>query len=53
MTWKGLRPVVQLLERAYDKGVRVAKKAFRPIAQRLQRDAALPKYSVRIRPATG
>ena len=53
MTWKGLRPVVELLERAYDKGVRVAKKAFRSIAQRLQRDAALPKYSVRISPATG
>jgi hypothetical protein len=51
MTWKGLRPVVQLLERAYDKGVRVANKAFRSIAQRLQRDVALPKYSVRIRPA--
>lgn len=50
MTWKGFRPVVQLLETIYDKGVRVAKKAFRSIAQRLQRDAALPKYSVRISP---
>jgi hypothetical protein len=37
MTWKGLRPVVHLLERAYEKGVRVTKKAFRSIAQRLQR----------------
>ncbi|MCC7086674.1 MAG: hypothetical protein IT427_16870 [Pirellulales bacterium] len=50
MTWKGFRPVVQLLETTYDKGIRVAKQAFRAIAQRLQRDAALPKYSVRISP---
>jgi len=51
MTWKGLQPVVQLLETTYEKGVRVAKKAFRAIAQRLQRDEALPKYFVRIVPA--
>lgn len=50
MTWKGLQPVVQLLETTYEKGVRVAKKAFRAIAQRLQRDEALPKYFVRIVP---
>jgi len=51
MTWKGLQPMVQLLETTYEKGVRVAKKAFRAIAQRLQRDEALPKYFVRIVPA--
>jgi len=51
MTWKGLPPVVQLLERTYEKGVRVAKKAFRAVTERLQRDTALPKYCVRITPA--
>lgn len=51
MTWKGLRPVVHLLEATYEKGVRVAKKAFQAIAQRLQRDESLPKYFVRISPA--
>jgi Rhodopirellula transposase DDE domain len=51
MTWKGLRPVVQLLETTYDKGVHVAKKAFRAIAQRLTRDETVPKYLVRIAPA--
>jgi hypothetical protein len=51
MTWKGVRPVVELLERTYEKGVRIAKKAFRAVAQRLQRDEALPKYCVRITPA--
>jgi hypothetical protein len=51
MTWKGLRPVVHLLEATYEKGVRVGKKAFQTIAQRLQRDESLPKYFVRIAPA--
>jgi hypothetical protein len=52
MTWKGLRPVVHLLEATYEKGVRVAKKAFQEISQRLQRDESLPKYFVRISPAS-
>ena len=52
MTWKGLRPVVHLLEATYEKGVRVAKKAFQAISQRLRRDESLPKYFVRISPAS-
>jgi len=52
MTWKGLRPIVHLLEATYEKGVRVAKKAFQEISQRLQRDKLLPKYFVRISPAS-
>ena len=51
MTWKGLQPVVRLLETTYEKGVRVAKKAYQAVAERLQRDEALPKYCVRITPA--
>lgn len=51
MTWKGLRPVIHLLETTYEKGVRLAKKAFQAFSQRLQRDEALPKYFVRISPA--
>ena len=35
MTWKGTHPVVRLLDRVYEKGVRVAKKAFQTIANRL------------------
>ena len=50
MTWKGLCPVIHLLERTYDQGVRIAKKAFQSIATRLHRDPALPKYAVRISP---
>ena len=50
MTWKGTHPAVRLLDRVYDKGVRVAKKAFQTIANRLERDTTISKYSVRIQP---
>ncbi len=50
MTWKGTHPVVPLLEKVYDKGVRIAKKAFQPTADRLTRNHELPKYSVQIQP---
>ncbi len=50
MTWKGVRPVVELLDRIYDKGVRIVKKAFQQIAKRLIRDESLPKYFLRIQP---
>jgi len=50
MTWKAVQPVVKLLDKVYEKGARVAKKAFQAIKERLQRDETLPKYSVRIQP---
>ena len=50
MTWKGLFPVVRLLENTYEKGVRVARKLFQKVSQRLMRDETLPKYFVRISP---
>lgn len=50
MTWKGTHPIVHLIDRVYDKGVRVAKKAYQNIANRLERDSTLSKYSVRIQP---
>jgi hypothetical protein len=53
MTWKGVCPIIKLLDNAYEKGVRLAKKAFRKFEERLQRDESLPKYSVRIQPQRG
>ena len=53
MTWKAVRPSVHLLDKAYANGVRVAKKAFQKIEERLERHAALPKYGVRIQPQGG
>ena len=47
------KSVVQLLDKVYANGVRVAKKAFRKIEERLERHASLPKYGVRIQPQGG
>ena len=54
MTAKAMRKALieqKGLEATYEKGVRLAKKAFRQVANRLQRDEILPKYFVRISPA--
>ena len=53
MTWKAVHPIVQLLDKAYANGVRVAKKAFHKIEERLERHVSLPKYCVRIQPQGG
>lgn len=50
MTWKGIHPVVQQIESAYEKGVTLTKKAFQEVEKRLKRDEFLPKYSVIIEP---
>lgn len=52
MTWKGFNPVVKLLETTYDKGVKMTKKAFKAMGNRINRDASLPKYYVNIQPQT-
>jgi Rhodopirellula transposase DDE domain len=49
MTWKGLRPVVELSRQVYQKGVKLSKKAMEA---RLERDAQLPKYDILIQPAS-
>jgi hypothetical protein len=53
MTWRGVAPIVRLLDRAYETGVRLTRSAFRPIADRLERSLTLPKWSLVIQPATG
>jgi hypothetical protein len=50
MTWKGISPVIKLVKTAYQKGVRMAKKAFNALANRIDRDTSLPKYYLTIRP---
>lgn len=50
MTWKGIHPAVQLIEKNYQKGVSICKKLFKNIEARLNRDAVLPKYCVTIHP---
>jgi hypothetical protein len=53
MTWSGVTPIVQLLDRVYETGVRLTKSAFRPIAERLERSETLPKWSLVIQPKPG
>ncbi len=53
MTWRGVTPIVHLLDRTYDTGVRLSPRAFRPIATRLERSQSLPKWSLVIHPGLG
>ena len=50
MTWKCVKPAVRLLDRVYEKGVCLTRKAFEAIEERLQRHELLPKYHVVIQP---
>ena len=50
MTWKGVTPFIQLVKTAYQKGVRLTKKEFNALSNRIDRDIFLPKYHVIIRP---
>jgi hypothetical protein len=50
MTWKGLHPMVSLLDEVYEKGVTLTKKAMEPYAKRLDRSKELPKWNVVIQP---
>ena len=53
MIWKGVRPIVQLNQKVYAKGIGLSKKAMKEIEKRLQRNAALPKWDILIQPLSG
>ncbi len=53
MTWKGIRPVIHLWDKIYEKGIRLTKKEMRPYENRIKRSAKLPKWDVCIEPLTG
>lgn len=50
MTWRGVAPIVHLMDRVYETGVRILPRDFRPIAARLERSTTLPKWSLLISP---
>ena len=50
MTWRGVAPIVHLLDRVYEIGVCVLPRIFRPIAEHLEPSASLPKWSLIISP---
>jgi hypothetical protein len=52
MTWRGVAPMVHLMDRVYETGVRLLPREFRPVAARLERSTSLPKWSLIISPQT-
>jgi hypothetical protein len=52
MTWKGISPMVRLLETVYAKGVRLSRKVMQRFESRLCRLPPLGKWSVVIFPLT-
>lgn len=50
MTWKGIKPFVELFERPYKKGLSLSKKAMQAVEERLVRNPLLPKWDILIRP---
>lgn len=53
MTWKGMKPVVHLLEKVYQKGIKVSRDMMKDIEHRIQRSKTLPKWNVMIKPIVG
>ncbi len=51
MTWKGLKPIINLSHKSYQKGISLSKKAMKAIEKRLERNPLLPKWDILIRPA--
>jgi hypothetical protein len=51
MTWRNTHPLIRQITTTYERGVRITKAKFRPIAERLIRSATLPKWSLKIKPA--
>lgn len=50
MTWRGISPLVDLLDRTYHSGVKLTAEAFRPISERLNRSETLGKWHPTINP---
>jgi len=53
MTWKGIHPVVHLVEKVYQKGIKASKDVVKQLEPRLKRSATLPKWDVIIEPIIG
>jgi len=50
MTWKGIRPVVRLCDKIYEKGVTLTKKEMKSYEKRLLRSEKLPLWDIIIHP---
>jgi hypothetical protein len=50
MTWKGIKPVVELSSTLYRKGISLSKNAMQSVEARLKRHPLLPKWDILIQP---
>ena len=50
MTYNGRRPVVKMIDKVYQTGVRLTKEAMQQLEKRFQRLEGLDKWFVRIQP---
>jgi Rhodopirellula transposase DDE domain len=50
MTWKGISPIVTLIEKIYVKNISLTPKAMQRIEKRLERNPLLPKWDILIKP---
>ena len=51
MTWKGLKPIVNLSKKVYKKGISLTKKEMKVIEMQLERNPELPKWDILIIPS--
>jgi hypothetical protein len=51
MTWKGIKPVVELSRKVYAKGVTLSKTAMQAVEARLERNPLLLKWDILLHPA--
>ena len=50
MTWKGIPPMIELVQTTYQKGISLTKTEMKPIEARLERNTSLLKWDILIRP---
>lgn len=53
MTWKGVEPIVEFLDRTYEKGIKLTKKQMEKYDAKIERSDTLPKWDVVIGAASG
>ena len=51
MTWNGAHPAVHLIDKVYQRGVKLTKEAMKICEERIERLGNLPKWDVTIEPA--
>jgi hypothetical protein len=49
MSWRGIAPIVELIDGVYERGVTITRSGYRPILDRLEKATTLSKWSVHIR----